>query len=187
MKYYTLTTISGKHKTRIRVQANDSGHAQAQAEDICRGLDINSYTLEYGDYRETHVSKLFSDLAANNFTHKQCYIWQGPLDNKEYPCMYIHKQRIYVRHVILKYLDTPREACNIRLTCDNRCCVNPYHFDYVDRKNEKLSGGDRKLLLAYLGQGASVKQVAKVFNVDPTTIYRHLEHERFHPRTPNHS
>lgn len=178
---------SGSRKLKLRVQANDTSHAQAQSEDVCKALEAQHYSLDYTDCRETFISKLFNDLATNNFTHKECNLWEGPKDPAGYPCFHLNGKRMFVRSVILKYLDTPHESSNIRLTCDNRLCINPYHFSYVDKKNEKLTGGDRRLLLAYLGQGASAKQIAKAFNVDTSTIYRYLRNERLHSRTPNHS
>lgn len=187
MKHYTLIIPSGSRQLKLRLQANDTSHAQAQAEDVCKSLNANQYKLDYVDCRETYLSKLFNDLASNNFTHKECYEWEGPTDSKSYPCVHIGGKRNFIRSIILRYLDTPHESSNIRLTCDNRLCVNPYHFSYVEKKNEKLTGGDRRLLLAYLSQGASTKQIAKAFNVDPSTINRYLRHERLHARTSNHS
>jgi hypothetical protein len=183
VKNYTLKLDRDKTTLKLSLEANESGHAQAQASDICRALQANSYQLDYVETESTHISELFNKLAVNDFTYNQCFIWKGRYDKDNYPCLYVFKERLYVRNVILKYLDIPKEDAHLRLTCGKRDCVNPFHFSYAERKNERLTGGDTKMLLAYASQGVSVTQIAKAFNLHRSTIYRKLKRERFHSRS----
>ena len=183
MKQYALNLHKDRIQTQIRIEANDSSHAQAQAADICRAVQAGSYQLAYAEVEPTELSELFKKLAVNDFKHSDCFPWEGKYDKDGYPCIYLFKQRLYVRNVILKYLDIPKEDAHLRLTCGNRDCVNPFHFSYADRKNEKLTGGDTRMMLAYASQGVSVTQIAKAFNVHRSTIYRKLERERLHSRS----
>jgi predicted transcriptional regulator len=89
-------------------------------------------------------------------------------------------KRYYVRTAILKYLDIPRDGAVPKPRCGNPLCVNPYHFEYHGEKNAKLSSGDIQMLLAFHGQGASARQIAKALNVNRSTIYRKLKDERLH-------
>ena len=183
MKNYTLKLHKDTKTLKLSLEANESGHAQAQATDICRALQASSYQLDYAEARPTHLAELFKKLAVNDFKHNECFLWKGRNDKDGYPCIYVFKDRLYVRSVILKYLDIPKEDSHLRLTCGNRDCVNPFHFSYAERKNEKLTGGDTRMLLAYASQGVSVTQIAKAFNVHRSTIYRKLERERLHSRS----
>ena len=186
MKQYALNLHKEKTQVQLRIEANDSGHAQAQAVDICRAVQADSYRLVYAEAEPNELSELFKKLAVNDFKHNNCFTWEGKYDRDGYPCIYLFKQRLYVRNVILKYLDIPKEDASLRLTCGKRDCVNPFHFSYAERKNEKLTGGDTRMLLAYASQGVSVPQIAKAFNVHRSTIYRKLERERIHSRSQSH-
>lgn len=171
--------ITQKDKTlELHVHANNNNHAVAQAEDICRALDANSYLLNYGDCKQTNLSDLFKKLALNLFDYKLCEPWNGTFSNNV-PCLYVFKQRYYVRNLILKYLDVPREGAVARPSCNCKSCINPYHFSYRTGKNSKLTGGDTNMLLAFIGQGSGVSQAAKALKVHRSTIYRKLKHEHF--------
>lgn len=170
---YNLILTKNKKKITLTVQANDSNHAQAQAADICRGLHGTGFELTYGVSRQNPLSELFKDLAFNTYTHEKCVKWEGKYSNG-LPCVYVFGKRIYVKNLILKYLDIPDDSV-IRPTCNDKSCVNPYHFTYLENKNSKLTEGDLKLLKAYKKQGVTVKQIAEVFNVHRATIYRKLK------------
>jgi hypothetical protein len=101
---YTLLLKKGAQNFFLRVKACDTAHAQAQASDICRALGAEEFQLTYGNRHKKKLSKLFEDLAFNNFTHKSCCIWEGSFTNNV-PCIYIFGKRIYVRDLIVKYLD----------------------------------------------------------------------------------
>ena len=165
--------------TKIQIKAFDAAHAQAQAIDICRALDIEHYALYYGECKETPLSQLFQDIALNNFTHNCCEEWCGKSTNKS-PCIYLHGRRLYVRQIILKYLDIPLEGSCVRCSCGNKSCINPYHFEYGRGKNEKITSADRALVVAWRMQGASIPSVAKAFGVHVSTIYRKLKDEHLH-------
>lgn len=156
----------------LAIRANDSNHAQAQASDICRSLNTTAFELTYGEGMPTPLSDLFEKLAFNTFTHDTCVPWGGTYTNKA-PCVYVLGNRIYVKYLILKYLDIPNDFV-VRPSCKCRDCINPYHFTYLDAKNSKLTSGDLKLLTAYRKQGAGVSQIAKAFNVHRSTVYRKL-------------
>jgi len=179
---YILTIAKDVTEKKITIYANDNNHAVAQAEDISRALDAEKFQVSYGDESKTLLSSLFKKLAFNNFRYDQCDEWTGSHTN-ETPCLYIFKKRLYVRNIILKYLDIPKDDCVTKLTCKNIKCINPYHYCYVSQKNSKISGADRGLAVAYLSQGASVLQVASALNVHRSTIYRNLKHECFHSRS----
>lgn len=176
-KKYKLHLKKTENKLLVNIEAQNNNHAVAQAEDICRALDAGSYNLHYGVCKETVLSVLFKKLAFNLFSHKVCEPWVGKFSNNV-PCIYILKQRYYVRNVILKYLDIPREGVIARPSCNCKSCVNPYHFSYQAEKNSKLSCGDTSMLLAFMGQGSGVSQAAKALKVHRSTIYRKLKHER---------
>lgn len=162
----------------LDIEANNSNHAVAQAEDICRALDATSFTLHYGSYKQTLLSTLFKRLTFNLFDYKVCTPWEGPFSNNV-PCLYAFKQRYYVRNLILKYLDIPREGALARPSCNCKSCINPYHFSYRTGKNSKLTGGDTNMLLAFISQGSGVSQAAKALKVHRSTIYRKLKNEHF--------
>ena len=173
---YILSLIKESKKLRLQVTAKDSGHAQAQAGDISRALSAEKYNLTYGSCEEDLLSKLFKDLAENNFCHGECSEWVGPSTNNV-PCTYVLGSRQYVRTVILKYLDIPKDGVTAKPKCMCKQCINPYHFTYVHGKNEKISCGDRKLLVAYRSQGVGIAQIAAALNVHRSTIYRQLGNE----------
>lgn len=186
MNIYTLTLYKNKSKTRLKISADSSAHAQGQACDIVRALGAESYDLEYGIKKYHSISELFKRLAFNEFTNKECVLWPKA-KNKKQPYENVLNASIYIRPTIIKYLDIPSENIIVKTKCKNNLCINPYHFEYYTSRSSKLTCGDRKLLLAYLSRGASVSQIAKVFNVNPATIYRNLKREHFHPRTASHS
>jgi hypothetical protein len=173
---YILTLIKHKKKLELDVSAQDSGHAQAQSVDIARALSAEKYDLKYGIRQQTALSKLFRDLAENNFTHTKCSTWKETFANGS-PCVYALGSRQYVRTVILGYLDIPKDGVTAKTKCLCKQCINPYHFTYMSGKNEKISCGDRKLLIAYRSQGVKAAQIAKALNVHRSTIYRHLGNE----------
>lgn len=185
--YYTLELVKNKTKLKISVEAINSAHANAQAQDICKALQADQYTLNYEQTKNTLLSELFKNLANSNYDKHQCCNWEGKHDKDDYPCLYIFKQRVYVKNIILRYLDIPKEDSNLKLICNNKKCINPYHFNYTERKNEKFTGGDTRMLLAYAGQGVSVEQIAKAFNVHRSTVYRKLHREHFYSGFSSHS
>ena len=85
VKNYTLKLDRDKTTLKLSLEANESGHAQAQASDICRALQANSYQLDYVETESTHISELFNKLAVNDFTYNQCFIWKGRYDKDDYP------------------------------------------------------------------------------------------------------
>lgn len=188
LNHYKLELNVGDNKIIIEIQGSDSNHAQAQASDIARALKTKNYTLTYVDNLRGHkqLSILFNDLASNNFSYTNCCVWEGKTANG-HPCIYVCNKRFYVKNIIADYLDVRSGDQTIKQKCKNIQCINPYHFEYKPEKNSKLSGGDQKLLVASIGQGASVSQVAKVFKVHRSTIYRKLKDERFYPRSTRNS
>jgi hypothetical protein len=192
MKSYLLRLkpLVKKKQTRelqLILKAKTTSHAQAQAKDIRRAFDWGLAQLEYidGKVPEELVdanSLLFSKLAANEFTHKECWEWTGKYSADGAPCTYCFNERIFIRPLILRYLDIPKDDTHVGLRCDNKRCVNPYHFEYKRHAHAKLSQADIKLMLAYLRQGASMRQVAKAFNVSNSTIYRNLKREHLSTR-----
>lgn len=173
---YTLVLKKQKAALKLSLSAKDNNHAQAQAIDIARALNADKSEMQYGRYKETCISELFKNLAENNFTHNECSVWTQKESNGV-PCMYALGARHYVRNVILKYLDIPKDGIIAKAKCCCKACVNPYHFTYVEKTNEKISCGDLKLLVAYRSQGASIAQIAKALNVHRSTIYRKLRDE----------
>ena len=183
---YTLELLKGRNRVNISIEALNSGHANAQAQDICKALQVDKYTMGYEQTEPTVLSDLFKNLATSNYDRKDCAEWEGKFDPDGYPCLYLFKQRLYVKNVILRYLDIPRENSSLKLICNNKQCINPYHFNYTERKNEKFTGGDTRMLLAYASQGVSIEQIAKAFNVHRTTVYRKLHREHFYSGPQNH-
>lgn len=174
---YTLIVFKNNKKLFLPIKGNDSNHAQAQAQDIVRALDANELKLNYINSNQNLLSELFEKLAFNSFKFNECFEWEGSYSNKT-PCSYVFGTRYYVKDVILKYLDIPKERINAKCRCKNSKCINPYHFEYHDAKNSKLTSGDLKMLVAYRSQGTGVSQLAEVFNVHRSTIYRKLKNER---------
>jgi hypothetical protein len=175
---YSLTLLKDKKRLRISIKAHDTNHAQAQAKDITRAFNGDEFKLDYSEVKETAVSTLFELLAFNKFETKTCFKWKGPFSNN-CACVYVLSKRFFVKDIILKYLDIPKESTTAKSKCKNSTCVNPYHFEYHGSKNSKLTGGDLKMLVAYRSQGTGVAQIAEAFNVHRSTIYRNLKNERF--------
>lgn len=172
-EHYTLIGYRNNKTRSIGVVANDSYHAQAQALDISRALGLERFTLDYNQKSaQDPVSQLFQDLAYNNFNHSVCYEWEGSFSNNS-PVLYAFGTRFYLRNLILDYMDIRKDSV-VKTECNNKECVNPYHFSYKTDKASKLTGGDKKMLLAFHGQGASVSQIAKALNVHRSTVYRNL-------------
>lgn len=170
---YKLIVSKNNKKIELSVDANDSNHAQAQAADICRSLCGSGFELTYGASSGDPLSKLFQRLAFNTFTHGECFAWEGKYTNGS-PCVYVFGERLYVKSIILRYLDIPNDSV-VRPTCKCKTCINPYHFAYLESKNSKLTGGDLKLMQAYKSQGVSIDQIAKILKVHKATIYRKLK------------
>ena len=177
-KFYKLSVLKNSKVCSLQVQANTTTHASAQAEDICRSLNADSYSLHYELVKETQICTLFKKLAYNLFDFKICEPWLGSFSNNV-PCLYVLGQRYYTRILMLKYLDIPQEGVIARPSCNCKSCVNPYHFSYKIGRNSKLSSGDTNMLLAFIRQGSGVSQAAKALMVHRSTIYRKLKHEHF--------
>lgn len=182
---YCLVLERSNKQLEVAIKALDSNHAQAQALDIARALQIDTFSLSYKHTKEQKLSLLFQRLAYSEFDNKECEEWNEKLCNNS-PCFYALGKRYYVRSTILKYLDIPRDGVVPKPRCKNPRCVNPYHFEYCAEKNTKLSGGDVQMLLAFQSQGASVRQIAKALKVHRSTIYRKLKDERIHSGTAHH-
>jgi hypothetical protein len=174
---YRLLLKKESKQLKISIKAYDSNHAQAQAADISRSITASIYELGYEKQRVSPLSDLFEKLAFNLFTYSTCTEWKGKFSNKA-PCVYIFGKRLFLKNIILRYLDIPNDS-NVKLTCNCTDCINPYHFAYLPGKNSKLSCGDTKLLLAYRSQGTGIHQIATALNVHRSTIYRKLKNERF--------
>lgn len=173
---YKLILNRDSKKAEFHLSANDSNHAQAQAADICRSVAADKFNLSYETIEEDVISNLYKKLAFNDFEHNSCFTWIGPTCNNN-PCFYIFGKRVFVKRSIIKYLDIPEDS-TVKVVCNNKYCVNPYHFIYLPEKNSKLTGGELKLLVAYRGQGTGVSQIAQALNVHRSTIYRKLKNER---------
>jgi len=182
---HCLTVFKNEKQFELALTSFDSNHAQAQASDICRALEADSFSLSYKQIKEDCMARLFKKLAFNDFESKVCSGWDGKYTNGV-PCVYIFGKRIYVKNLILRYLDIPKDETVTKSTCRCKTCINPYHFMYLDGRNSKLSCGDLKLLLAYRGQGTSIEKVAQAFNVHRSTLYRRLKNERLSTGTSGH-
>lgn len=180
-EHYCLTLTKNNKKIDIAVTSIDSNHAQAQASDVCRALNADSFELSYKHIEESALAKLFKNLAFSEFSSKECSCWKGSCVNGV-PCLYVFGERIYVKNLIIRYLDVPKDELTTKSVCKDKNCINPYHFSYVSGKNAKLSCGDTKLLLAYRSQGVAVTQIAEVLKVHRSTIYRQLKDERLYAR-----
>lgn len=187
MDHYNAQYARDETKITINIKANDSNHAQAQALDIARAIDCKQFHLEYGLSFQANnfLSELFELLAFSSFDSKKCSEWDGSFANKN-PCIYVFKNRFYIRPLFVKYLDIDRSNIVVKMSCNNPKCVNPYHFQYRKEKNSKLGSGDEQLLLSFLRSGVSIAGIAKALNVHRSTIYRKLTNERLRPRASNH-
>ena len=178
---YTLEIKKNDKGVKVQIKANDASHAQAQASDICRSLAADQFTLLYDTQKETKLSELFKKLAYSDFSHKECFEWSSSYTNG-CPAIYLFGKRFYIRPLILDYMDMNRDNF-VKMTCKNKRCVNPYHFSYAPAKASKLTGGDKKLMLAFASQGVSVQQIAEALKVHRTTVYRNLNNECLHSGT----
>jgi hypothetical protein len=185
LEHHSIVFNSHNKSLALPIVAADTAHAQGQALDISRALDCDKYQITYLKSRPTPVSNLFERLALNEFNQRDCAVWEGSITNGS-PCFYALSKRYYVRTTILKYLDIPRDGAVPKPRCDNPLCINPYHFEYHSEKNAKLTSGDIQMLLAFHGQGASARQIAKALNVNRSTIYRKLKDERIHSGIARH-
>jgi len=177
-KLYSLELARDTKKTIVEIKANDAAHAQAQALDISRALKTDKFILRYEKQKSTKLSELFKKLAYSEFSHKECFEWSSSYTNG-CPAIYLFGKRFYIRPLILDYMDMNRDNF-VKMTCKNKRCVNPYHFSYAPAKASKLTGGDKKLMLAFASQGVSVQQIAEALKVHRTTVYRNLNNERLH-------
>ena len=179
-EHYCLEVEKETSKIRLQIAANDASHAQAQVVDISRALGADKYKLSYGSpsAKLDKLSSLFNKLAYSKFKHDMCFEWTGSFVNNN-PVVYILKKRYYVRPLILDYMDINTDNI-VKMECQSKGCVNPYHFSYKTRKASKMSGGDLKMMLAFASQGVSVPQIAKALNIHRSTVYRNLKHERLH-------
>jgi Transposase and inactivated derivatives, IS30 family len=173
---YCLKLQKSNKNLKLAIKANDASHAQAQALDICRSLSADQLTLLYEEHKNTKLSELFKKLAYSDFNHKECFEWSSSYTNG-CPAIYLFGKRFYIRPLILDYMDMNRDNF-VKMTCKNKRCVNPYHFSYAPAKASKLTGGDKKLMLAFASQGVSVQQIAEALKVHRTTVYRNLNNER---------
>jgi len=180
---YELSLISEKKIVKLEITAIDAAHAQAQASDISRCLYVSSFKLNYGKAKSknTHIQELFKKLSTSDFNHNKCFEWSSSYTNG-CPAIYLFGKRFYIRPLILDYMDMNRDNF-VKMTCKNKRCVNPYHFSYAPEKASKLTGGDKKLMLAFASQGVSVQQIAEALKVHRTTVYRNLNNERLHSGT----
>ena len=158
----------------LAVTANDSNHAQAQASDIARALQADTFSLSYKGIKNTTLSVLFRRLAASDFEHGACDEWQGSFCNGS-PVLYALGNKYYVRPLILDYLEINKDGC-VKPSCGNRLCINPYHNSYKKMKASKLGDADTNLVLAFSSQGVPVREIAKALKVHRSTIYRTLNH-----------
>jgi hypothetical protein len=177
---YALEVEKNNIKLKLQIIANDASHAQAQVVDIARALQADKYQLQYGhaDDPFDRLSDLFKKLAFSEFEHTECAKWTGSKTNQN-PVVYIFEKRYYVRPLILDYMDIKRDNI-VKMECESKDCVNPYHFSYKKTKASKMSSGDLKMMLAFRSQGVSVSQIAKALNLHRSTVYRNLNHERLH-------
>ena len=146
---YTLELKKENKLQKLSVLAYDTAHAQAQGVDITRSIGADEQSLAYIETKQDYLSQLFQNLAYNTFNNAECYEWNGSISNKT-PCIYIFGERRYIRSIITKYLDIPTDNTTVKMKCKCKTCVNPYHFEYCEGRNAKLTCGDKRLLLAYL-------------------------------------
>jgi len=171
---YCLQLERRGKKLEVAVTANDSNHAQAQAADIARALQADTFSLSYKGIEESALAVLFKRLALSAFDHGACDDWQGSFCNGS-PVIYAMGHKYYVRPLILDYLEINKDGC-VKPSCGNRMCINPYHNSYKKMKASKLGDADTNLVLAFSGQGVPVREIAKALKVHRSTIYRTLNH-----------
>jgi hypothetical protein len=181
---YCLVLKRDDKQIEIGISANDSNHAQAQAADIARALQADTFSLSYKSVKDTQLSVLFRRLANSSFEHGICDEWEGSFCNGS-PVIYALGQKYYVRPFILDYLEINKDGC-VKPSCGNRLCINPYHNSYKKMKASKLGDADTNLVLAFSSQGVPVREIAKALKVHRSTIYRTLNREHLHARAANH-
>jgi len=177
---YCLVLERNLKTIELAVTANDSAHAQAQAADIARALQAETFSLSYKVVQENALAKLFRRLSISDFDHACCEAWQGSFCNGS-PVIYALGARYYVRPLILDYLEINKDGC-VKPSCGNSYCINPYHNSYKKTKSSKLGVADTNLVLAFSSQGVPVREIAKALNVHRSTIYRTLHREHLHAR-----
>ncbi len=189
---HTLILRKHKYNFALLLEGNDQIHAQAQAVDIAKALKASSYEMVYNSKQksahqkrleENDLYKLFKKLSTNDFTSEECYLWSGSTDKKNYPCVYLFNERKLVKEIVNGYLNTPKKYSQLKMLCGNNLCINPHHFSYTDKGNRQLTAADVKLLLLYASRGVEAAQLAKLFKVSRSTIYRNLNRERIRPGT----
>ncbi len=181
---YCLNVERKNRKLEVALVANDSNHAQAQASDIARALQADTFSLSYKSAPESSLATLFKRLATSDFEHGQCEEWAGSYCNGS-PVVYALGHKYYVRPLILDYLEINKDGC-VKPSCGNRVCVNPYHNSYKKMKGSKLGDADTNLVLAFSSQGVPVREIAKALKVHRSTIYRTLNREHLHARAADH-
>lgn len=169
---------------KLAIAANDSNHAQAQASDIARALQADTFYLSYEGIKETDLSSLFNRLASSDFEHSVCEKWEKSFCNGS-PVVYALGHKYYVRPLILDYLEINKDGC-VKPSCGNKLCINPYHNSYKKMKASKLGDADTNLVLAFSSRGVPVREIAKALKVHRSTIYRALNREHLHPGSPHH-
>lgn len=181
---YCLTLKHKQSELKLSVTANDSNHAQAQAADITRALQADTFSLSYEVINDSVLSVLFRRLATSDFSHGACDEWQGSYCNGS-PILYALSKRYYVRPLILDYLEINKDGC-VKPSCGNPHCINPYHNSYKKMKASKLGDADTNLVLAFSSQGVPVREIAKALKVHRSTIYRTLNREHLHAGPAHH-
>ena len=178
---YCLMLERESKRLELAITANDSNHAQAQAADIARALQVDTFALSYKKVKSSSLADLFRRLAESDFKHEVCEDWGGRMCNHS-PVIYAMGTKYYVRPMILDYLEINKEGC-VKPACGNRSCINPYHNSYKKMKASKLGDADINLVLAFSSRGVPVTEIAKALKVHRSTIYRTINHERFHARS----
>jgi len=181
---YCLELKRKDKNLELAVTANDSNHAQAQASDIARALQADTFSLSYKGIKDTGLSILFRRLASSDFEHGVCDEWESSFCNGS-PVLYALGHKYYVRPLILDYLEINKDGC-VKPSCGNKLCINPYHNSYKKMKASKLGDADANLVLAFSSQGVPVREIAKALNVHRSTIYRTLNREHLYAGSARH-
>ena len=179
---YCLVLKRESKKLELAITANDSNHAQAQAADIARALQADTFSLSYKIVEFNSLAELFKRLALSDFDHGSCDEWSGRYCNGS-PVGYSLSKKYYVRPLILDYLEINKDGC-VKPSCGNQNCINPYHNSYKKMKASKLGDADVNLVLAFSSQGVPVREIAKALKVHRSTIYRTLTHA-YHDARPS--
>jgi hypothetical protein len=181
---YCLQLEKRSKRLELGIKANDSNHAQAQASDISRALQADTFSLSYKAVQSSPLAELFRRLAESDFTHAVCDKWEGSFCNGS-PVVYALGSKYYVRPLILDYLEINKDGC-VKPSCGIQTCINPYHNSYKKMKASKLGDADTNLVLAFSSQGVPVREIAKALKVHRSTIYRTLNREHFHAGPAHH-